>query len=636
MEVLIPIIAIGGLAYSMNDKPVKTGSTKSTGRVQRKTNTKTNTNTSTEGYANMNGGNGVASSVPDSYPVTQQQQLGQRQQLGQQKGQNNNNNNNQSNGPYTTHAYTSSNTAAASYFDQNKYYQEDVRGKAAGNNIHQSYSLTGNYVDDSNFKHNNMTPFYGGRTTQQTMSGQQSDSMLDNMTGGGSTNTKKVEQAPLFKPEDNVQWSHGQPNATDFMQSRVNPGMSRNNVKPFESEMVGPALGAGFNSAGQGGFNSGMEAREQYMPKSVDALRVATNPKMEYSLNGHQGPANSIIKNTGIMGKMEQHKPDTFFTQTEDRWLKTTGEEKAPTSRSQQEIHDTSRMVSQGYSGIAAPTGERTAAYIPGKYEETQRIQLPGTPITNLVGNNHGLNTTAIKKSFHNNSTNRSINDSSGIARMFGSGLSTAIGAVISPLTDMLNPTKKQEVVNNMRIYGDAGSGVERAPLVNPNDVTPTTTKETTLFSPDTYIQNQSGDAYLVSQQQAVYNQRDSTNQSAINGVGGSGTTHGSRNYAAAYNQVNNESKEKSIVGRTNHGNTQIFNTNLNVSVAKNENDRGNNRMWAPSNMPSQSMSKEMYGKFTEPQGYQQNVAIERMAPDLLTAFKANPYTHSLTSSGSM
>jgi hypothetical protein len=70
------------------------------------------------------------------------------------------------------------------------------------------------------------------------------------------------------------------------------------------------------------------------------------------------------------------------------------------------------------------------------------------------------------------------------------------------------------------------------------------------------------------------------------------------------------------------------------VSVAKNEHDRDNNRMWAPSSMPSQSMSKEMYGKFTEPQGYQQNVAIERMAPDLLTAFKSNPYTHSLTSVG--
>jgi len=603
------MIALGGLAYSMGGEG---DSTTGTGSSRPRKNA--------EGYVNMNGGNGVASSVPDSYPVSQQQQRA----LGQKK---------QEQDPYATHAHTSSNTAAAAYFDQNKYYQEGIRGTPASNTVRQTYSLTGNYVDDGNFKHNNMTPFYGGRTTQQTMEGQHSESMLDNMTGGGSTATKKVEQAPLFKPEDNVQWASGQPNVTDFMQSRTNPGMSRNNVKPFESEMVAPALDGGFNAAGQGGFNAGMESRDKYMPKTVNELRAATNPKMEYSLAGHQGPANSIIKNTGIMGKMEQHKPDTYFVQTQDRWLKTTGEEKAPTARSQQEVHDTGRMMSQSYSGIAGPA-ERIAAYVPGQYEASTRTQLPSHPVTNLTGPTRGTDTTGIKKSFSNNQTNRSVADDSGAARMFGSGLSTAIGAVISPLTDIFRPTKKQEVVNNMRIYGDAGSGVEHAPMVDPNDTVPVTTKETTMFSPDTYIQNQSGDAYLVTQQQAVANQRDTTNQSAINGVGGAGTTHGAQNYGAAYNQVNNESKEKSIVGRTNHGNTQVFNGSLNVSVAKNEHDRDNNRMWAPSNMPSQSMSKEMYGKFTEPQGYQQDVAVERMAPDLLSAFKSNPYTHSLTSVG--
>ena len=468
------------------------------------------------------------------------------------------------------------------------------------------------------------------------MEGQYSESMLDNMTGGGSTATKKVEQAPLFKPEDNVQWASGAPNATDFMQSRTNPGMYRTNIKPFESEMVAPALNGGYNTTGQGGFNSGMEARDKYMPKTVNELRTSTNPKMEYSLAGHQGPANSTIKNTGIMGKMEQHKPDTYFVQTQDRWLKTTGEEKAPTARSQQEVHDTARMTSQSYAGIAAPAGERSAAYLPGNYEASDRVQLPAQPITNPTGYNQGTDTTRVKKSYNNVTTNRSVANESGRERTFGSGLSTAIGAVISPLSDMFRPTKKQEIIDNIRIYGDAGSKVENTPMVDLNQVLPTTTKETTMFSPDTYIQNQSGDAYLVTQHQPIPNQRDTTNQSAMNGVGGAGTTHGAKHYGAAYNQVNNESKEKSIVGRTNHGNTQMFNANMNVSVAKNEHDRDNNRMWAPSNMPSQSMSKEMYGKFTEPQGYQQNVAVERMAPDLLTAFKSNPYTHSLTSAGNM
>jgi hypothetical protein len=614
METIIPMIALGGLAYSMGGDADKT-------KTKQKSLAKPINRS--EGYTNMNRSNGVPGSVPDSYPVPQQQQRGA--DLQQRKSD-----------PYATHAHTSSNTAAANYFDQNNYYQEGIRGTPTSNTVRQTHSLTGNYVDNSNFKHNNMTPFYGGRTTQQTMEGQYSESMLDNMTGGGSAAINKVEQAPLFKPEDNVQWASGQPSVTDFMQSRTTPGMTRNNVKPFESEMVAPALNGGYNTSGQGGFNSGMEARDKYMPKTVNELRAATNPKMEYSLAGHQGPANSIIKNTGIMGKMEQHKPDTYFVQTQDRWLKTTGEEKAPTARSQQEVHDTARMTSQSYSGIAAPAGERTAAYLPGNYEASTRTQLPGQPLTNLTGPNRGTDTTGVKKSYNNVNTNRSIGDDAGTARTFGSGLSTAIGAVISPLTDIFRPTKKQEVIDNVRIYGDAGSGVERAPMVDPNDTLPTTTKETTLFSPDTYIQNQSGDAYLVTQHQPVPNQRDTTNQNAMNGVGGAGTKHGAQNYGAAYNQTNNESKEKSIVGRTNHGNTQMFNASMNVSVAKNDHDRDNNRMWAPSNMPSQSMSKEMYGKFTEPQGYQQNVAVERMAPDLLTAFKSNPYTHSLTSAGNM
>ena len=113
----------------------------------------------------------------------------------------------------------------------------------------------------------------------------------------------------------------------------------------------GPGLNAGYSSQGVGGLNAGMEAREAYMPKSVDDLRVATNPKLEYNLDNHQGPASSGVKNIGMMGKMEQHKPDTFYAQSEDRWLKTTSEVKAQTSRPTQEVHDTARMHSKSYTG---------------------------------------------------------------------------------------------------------------------------------------------------------------------------------------------------------------------------------------------------------------------------------------------
>ena len=49
-------------------------------------------------------------------------------------------------------------------------------------------------------------------------------------------------------------------------------------------------------------------------------------------------------------------------------------------------------------------------------------------------------------------------------------------------------------------------------------------------------------------------------------------------NYAAAYAQTNNEYKEKSVVSRTNHGNTNMYNAKINVSYAIIAPDKNNNR----------------------------------------------------------
>ena len=595
MEVLIPIVALGGLALSMNDKNENGNTTQSKNKASR------NLEKAKEGYSNIS---------PSDYPV---KKSGKKSAA---EGTN-----------YS--AYNNPNDATAKYFDQNSYYQNDIRGKKVGSNINQVHSLTGSYVDESNFSHNNMVPFTGSKTTQQTLNGTRSDAMLDNMSGSGSQYITKQERAPLFKPEDNVQLAHGQPNMNDFFQSRSNPSLKFNNMKPFESEMVAPGLNAGYSSQGVGGLNAGMEAREAYMPKSVDDLRVATNPKLEYNLDNHQGPASSGVKNIGMMGKMEQHKPDTFYAQSEDRWLKTTSEVKAQTSRPTQEVHDTARMHSESYTGVAVASN-KSANYVKGTFEPTHRQQLNTTPITNLQGPTAGFNTQGVKKSYQKYTNNRDINNKAGTS--YGSGFTNAIGAVIAPITQMLNPTKKQEVINNMRVYGNAGSTVEREQVFNPDDVTPTTVKETTLHAPNTYMQNQGSDAYLVTQQQSIENQRDTTTLPFTGNAGGASTKYGQTSSMSNYNQTNNEKKEQTIQGRTNNGNMQLFNSSINVNSAKRDNDRSNNRMWAPSNMPQQSMSKELYGKMIEPSQSNPNVEIERMQPDLLNAFRKNPYTQSLNS----
>ena len=58
--------------------------------------------------------------------------------------------------------------------------------------------------------------------------------------------------------------------------------MKKNDQKLFDSEYVGPGLNQGYSKDGHGGFNSGLEAREKYMPYHVDQLRIVTNPKIEY------------------------------------------------------------------------------------------------------------------------------------------------------------------------------------------------------------------------------------------------------------------------------------------------------------------------------------------------------------------
>ena len=83
------------------------------------------------------------------------------------------------------------------------------------------------------------------------------------MQGSGSQQICKQAQAPLFAPQKNMGWAHGTPNMSDFYQSRVNPGRNMSNVKPFETENVGPGLNRGYTTAGSGGYNAGMEARER-------------------------------------------------------------------------------------------------------------------------------------------------------------------------------------------------------------------------------------------------------------------------------------------------------------------------------------------------------------------------------------
>jgi hypothetical protein len=201
---------------------------------------------------------------------------------------------------------------------------------------------------------------------------------------------------------------------------------------------------------------------------------------------------------------------------------------------------------------------------------------------------------------------------------------------------DFLRPTRKEDVVDNMRSSGNPLAPVTNGQIYNPADRTKTTIREMTEADLDCNhlnVQYQSANAYLVSEQQPVHLQRDTTNVSHT-GVAGPNGFASAKSYEAEYRQRNNVNKTQE--NRPNQGGTQMFNQIDNISIHKRDGDRDNNRWWVPSSGNTAGITaravNENIDRVKVSQGYDQNINAERISPDILNAFKSNPYTQSLTS----
>ena len=611
MEIAIPLIALGGMYIISNQK--KEHSDKKSISKENYVNMGIRSNLATK--TSQQYGNYLPNTdiPPQNYPVSNQAEVID-----------------------TIQQYPNPNVATDKYFNQNLFEKTARQGGASiGQNIQDIYSMTGDYLKSDEFKHTNMLPFNGGKVKGRTYDMNIAESVLDNMNGSGSQIIKKSEQAPLFKPEDNIQWAYGMPNQSDFFQSRVNPGIKNNNVKPFEPVMVGPGLNKGYSNDGSGGFNSGMEARDKWLPKNVDELRVDTNPKLEYELSGHEGPADSFIKNAlsaQMHGRVEKQRPDTYFVNGEDRWLKTTGASKRETLRSIQEMGVIKRTdLQSNYTGPAGAV-DINAGYAPENYEPSKRLEVFGGGVgpSKATGKGPSTDKDGFLKSHTNYANNRSTVKQPDNIR---SGFGGAIGAVIAPIMDIFKPTRKDETMHNIRIYGEAGTTVSKGYVYNPQESTSTTIKETNLHAIDFNINNQKESIYVNNYVAPDGTQRDSTSTGYYNAPGGAATGYGDMNYEAAYSQHNNDIKSQTINGRTNVGGTQIFNQTMNINNLKSDTDRLDGR-YNPAFSKTNSLppSAETYGSVNAPQYYNESANANRINPDILSSLKSNPYVFSFNS----
>jgi hypothetical protein len=491
-------------------------------------------------------------------------------------------------------------------------------------------SLTGEQVPLKNFEHNNLQPFFGSTVRQRTFQLDGNETLLDNKQGTGSQLFSKKENAPLFKPEDNVNWNHGMPNHSSFIQSRMNPSMQMNNTKPWDEIHVAPGLNSGFSSEGKGGFNAGVQSRDQWEPKTVDELRAKNNPKKTY--DGVTLGPKYFNQERGVIGSVEKNRPERAWEHGGARFFTTTGQHIKPTGRSEQMLGFSNRVnTTKEYFG---PSGEnQQSRYVKGTYEESKRQQLGDVPVgsayavdkyepTNGDYSSQGYNILPNERSLTEN------NDRFGV-------VSTIAKEIIMPIQDLLRPSRKQNVIGNARPSGNAGSSVSR----NTNyysDKAKVTRKEMTvendfMFNVGSSVNNVSGSG--MNPQQAIFTNRGETGCTDYGGIAGpAGDNARATDYTSAYNAYLNENKEKSLVGRTNAGNTNMFNNYENMNVRKND-QKCNTHPTPARAMNFQGPSSNTYGHLSNSRfNNNKTITCERNTSEMVQQFNNNPYTHPLGS----
>ena len=535
-------------------------------------------------------------------------------------------------------SYPSPNAATDRYYRQD-VYEKKVEAGGDPTNAMLFKSLTGDSVQKKDIKFNNMVPFFGSNVTQRTTKFGGNESILDSYSGSGSQIIHKREQAPLFAPHENLHYAHGTPNTSDFIQSRMNPSRNMSNTKPWQEIRVGPGLNKGYTYEGSDGFNAGMEARDVWVDKTVDQLRTKTNPKVTYGLGNHEGPANSIIKNRGIEGKTEKYRPDTFYLNTPDRWFTTTGQEKAQRSRAEEPLQPENRpFTTREYfgAGTANQNGASTGGRVEENYRRSTRPELD--PDVKFPGPAHNLNYQTgwkhLKQNYGKDGYKYYPNSRTTTKQPTEFGIVNGwMKAVVTPVLDVLRPSRKENVVGNLRQNGNAGGayGVDQARVWNPADRTKTTIREQTSETYDIaqpFYKHEGG--YATKEYQLKAQNRTSTNCPYTGNS--SGSHYGASNgpvYNAAYNAHLNPYKEKLLTNQINAGCEPLFNGSQNIRVKK---YGSTNAASGPADMPKESCNIATYGQMGGRNIRGATIECTRNQPEILSAFDSNPFTKPLNS----
>jgi hypothetical protein len=518
--------------------------------------------------------------------------------------------------------------------------------------------LSGMEIDTENI-HNNMTPFFGSRVKQNLKHGA-NRSILENFTGEFTKDIykQKKEIGPMFPNRGNIEDVVGSRVNVEKFLDRYNPSHIRNNEKPFSSVRVGPGLNQdGFGMDPVGGFQQ--YDRDFMMPKTVDDLRVATNPKETFG--GRVLPGQGIPQR-GNAGTVYKNRPSITEerTGTSRMFVTASGIEQATLRPDVIENKETQRATTnQEYFGDAFAN---TRMPLDGQVKDSSRQQLEEFGMRNLDGDEYGKGAEFDhgKDSIDLPAQERDATSQ----RTHQSNLTSLVKSIIAPLEDIMRINKKEYLINNGRPYGELqAQAPSRTTYKDPNNVMRTTIRETlddkhdgsmltgptklTVYDPEDIarrttretvqtearkgnVQTMAGEkgGYMSNEYKAKQTAREFLDDHDYIGTAGAVNAKRQMNYEEFYNSDINVLKESTLKGRApvyEGAKTAVHSDQVFMTTRKLEMDEEANRMYNNiENINGEVIDSEALNLTKTKDPLKQD--NDRLDPTVLSSLESNPF----------
>ena len=458
-------------------------------------------------------------------------------------------------------------------------YEDDNNIKSiSGNNI----SKTDFLVNDQGIK---IEPFFSGSPPNINLD--DNPQMTRHFGGENAFRPPKKEVGRFFSLEKDYGNVFGNTfSGARSDQSRYVGSMERQNELPFEQERVA-------HIDEKNSINRDIDLA--YAQKnSVDNIRTLNNQKQSFAgkVLGGKG-----IDHRGQEGEVFQHKPDSDYLNTADRWLVTTGAIDAPMIQPENIIKPTNRAVfNEGKLGPAGAVNFKPSESRPKiKRSTNQQFTVDTNRNMNLemkaIDDNHN------KNSYFAYPNEREVTEE----RTYEGNIKSIFNGETERLYDNVKPTIKQTTLDDSR-NGFVGSSITEVPKERLYDNVRATKKQTTNFE-----YNGNAGSYLPgSMANDQYERADLNPNKEIISQGRAPTTE----------------------------NTKLYNgmDTLNVDIKKIESDYFNPRINNPDKIYGE-IPQDDACEYTQDKDTLDNVKLsDRLDPGMLDPFKQNPYTQSLAS----